>query len=58
MSFGTWYLAPMALYKKGEISSQIIYSNIKEVVQHQQYIFDSFWSKAIPARQRIREIEE
>ena len=31
----------------------------KEVVEHQQqYIFDSFWSKAIPAEQRIREIEE
>jgi two-component system, OmpR family, sensor histidine kinase VicK len=52
------YLAPMALYKKGEISSQIIYSNIKEVVQHQQYIFDSFWGKAISAQQRITEIEE
>jgi two-component system, OmpR family, sensor histidine kinase VicK len=52
------YLAPLILYRKGEIASQIIYSNVKELVEHQQYIFDSFWSKGIPAEQRIREIEE
>jgi K+-sensing histidine kinase KdpD len=27
------------------------------MVEQQQYIFDNFWSKAIPAEQRIREIE-
>ena len=54
----TEYLAPIILYRKGEISSKIIYSNIREVIEHQQYIFDSFWSKAIPAEQRIIEIEE
>jgi two-component system sensor histidine kinase VicK len=52
------YLASLILYRKGEAASQIIYSNIKEVIEHQQYIFDSFWSKAIPAEQRIMEIEE
>jgi hypothetical protein len=36
----------------------MIYSNIKEFVEHQQYIFDSFWSKAITAEQKIKEIEE
>ena len=54
----TEYLAPIILYRKGEISSKVIYSNIREVIEHQQYIFDSFWSKAIPAEQRIIEIEE
>ena len=54
----TEYLAPIILYRKGEISSKIIYSNIREVIEHQQYIFDLFWSKAIPAEQRIIEIEE
>ncbi|MGA8914144.1 MAG: HAMP domain-containing sensor histidine kinase [Nitrososphaeraceae archaeon] len=54
----TEYLAPIILYRKGEISSKIIYSNIREVIEHQQYIFDSFWSKAIPVEQRIIEIEE
>ena len=54
----TEYLAPIILYRKGEISSKIIYSNIREVIEHQQYIFDSFWSKAIPAEQRIIQIEQ
>ncbi|MGB8033169.1 MAG: HAMP domain-containing sensor histidine kinase [Nitrososphaeraceae archaeon] len=37
---------------------QLIYSNIKEFIEQQQYIFDSFWSKSIPSEQKIREIEE
>jgi two-component system, OmpR family, sensor histidine kinase VicK len=52
------YLAPVILFEKGKIAPEIIYSSIREVIQHQQYIFDFFWSKAIPAEQRIREIEE
>ena len=54
----TEYLAPIILYRKEEISSKIIYSNIREVIEHQQYIFDLFWSKATPAEQRIMEIED
>ena len=52
------YLAPIVLFEKGKVASQIIYSNLKEIVEHQQYTFDSFWSKAIPAQEKIREIEE
>ena len=37
---------------------QLIYSNIKEFIEQQQYVFDSFWSKSIPSEQKIREIEE
>ncbi len=51
-------LAPIVLFEKGKVASQIIYSNLKEIVEHQQYTFDSFWSKAIPAQEKIREIEE
>jgi signal transduction histidine kinase len=55
----TEYIAPASLHAKGEPASQIIYSNVKEIVDHQrQYVFDSFWSRAIPAERRIREIEE
>jgi two-component system, OmpR family, sensor histidine kinase VicK len=39
-------------------ASQLIYSNVDEIVEQQKYIFDSFWAKAIPAEQRIREIQE
>jgi hypothetical protein len=51
------YLAPLILFEKGQIARQIIYSNI-EIVEQQHYVFDSLWNKAIPAEQRIREIEE
>jgi two-component system, OmpR family, sensor histidine kinase VicK len=55
----TEYIAPARLHKKGKPASQIIYSNVKEIIEHQQnFVFDSFWSRAIPAEQRIKEIEE
>ena len=40
--------------------TQVIYSNVKEMVEQGQYIFDTLWSNsaAIPARQRIKEIEQ
>ena len=37
---------------------QATYSNVKEVVEQQQFIFDTLWRKATPAEQKIREIEE
>jgi two-component system sensor histidine kinase VicK len=55
----TEYIAPASLHEEGKPASQIIYSNVKEIVEHQQqYVFDSFWSRAIPAEQKINEIEE
>jgi hypothetical protein len=36
---------------------QLIYSNVKEVVEQQQYVFDTLWSRAMPSEQKIREIE-
>jgi two-component system, OmpR family, sensor histidine kinase VicK len=54
----TEYIAPATLHEKGKPASKIIYSNVKEIVEHQQYVFDSFCSRAIPAERRIREIEE
>jgi len=54
----TAYIAPATFHEKGEPAAQIIYSNVREVVEHQLYVFDSFWSRAIPAEERIREIQE
>ena len=48
----TEYIAPATLHEKGKPASQIIYSNVKEIVEHQQYVFDSFWSRAIPASRK------
>jgi two-component system sensor histidine kinase VicK len=52
------YIAPLILYEHGKIASQAIYSNIKQVVEQEQYVFDSLWNKAILAGERIKEIEE
>ena len=39
-------------------AAYIIYSNVKELIEHEKYVFETLWSKTIPAEQRIREIEE
>jgi two-component system, OmpR family, sensor histidine kinase VicK len=52
------YIAPAALHEKGKPSSQIIYSNMKEIVEEQQYIFDTLWNKSISAVDKIKEIEQ
>jgi signal transduction histidine kinase len=47
-----------ATIDQGQPVPKLIYSNSKEMVEQQQYIFDIFWSKAIPAEHRITEIEQ
>ena len=32
------------LHEKGKFSEWMICSNVKEIVEHQQYVFDSFWN--------------
>jgi hypothetical protein len=55
----TEYMAPATFHAKGRPASQIIRSNVKEIVEHHQhFVFDSLWARAIPAEQRIKEIEE
>ncbi|MDQ3883756.1 MAG: HAMP domain-containing histidine kinase, partial [Thermoproteota archaeon] len=44
--------------KEGQPMPKLIFSNSKEMVEQQQNIFDIFWSKSIPAEERIKEIEE
>jgi two-component system, OmpR family, sensor histidine kinase VicK len=38
--------------------NQLICSNVKAFVEQQQYFFETLWNKAIPAEQKIMEIEE
>src|ERR671922_599648 len=52
------YLAPTTFHEKGKPASQVIYSNVKEIVEHQRYLFETLWNKAISAEQRINEIEK
>ena len=51
------YLAPATFHEKGKPASQIIYSNLKEIVEHQRYIFETLWNKSISAKDKIIEIE-
>ena len=44
--------------KEGLPVPKLIYSNSKEIVEQQQYIFETLWEKAVPAEQRIKEIEQ
>jgi two-component system sensor histidine kinase VicK len=37
---------------------QYVISNVKTIVQQQEYFFEMLWNKAIPAIQRIKEIEQ
>ena len=51
------YIATANLQESKPVS-HLIHSNVKEIVEQQQFVFKSFWVNAIPAAQRIREIEE
>lgn len=51
------YTAAAAL-REATLLQQVIYSNVKEIVEQQQYLFEGFWNRAIPAEPRMKEIEE
>jgi signal transduction histidine kinase len=51
------YIAPLSS-PGSEVASQIIYSNLWEMVSQQNYIFDTLWNKAVPVVRRFKEIEE
>jgi two-component system, OmpR family, sensor histidine kinase VicK len=54
----TEYIAPATFHEKGKPASQIVYSNVKEIVEfHQSYIFEVFWNRSTAAEQRINQIE-
>lgn len=52
------YMATTAEFHEGKPLTQVIYSSAPVLVAQQQYIFDSMWSSAIPARAKYAEIEE
>jgi two-component system sensor histidine kinase VicK len=51
------YMATTVL-QEGAPLTEVIYSSIREVVEQGQYIFDTLWSTATPAEQKIKELEE
>ncbi|HEY6949318.1 MAG TPA: HAMP domain-containing sensor histidine kinase [Nitrososphaeraceae archaeon] len=50
------YLALLVQDKSESIVSEHIYSDMTQIVEHGRCIFDTLWSKSIPAEERIRDI--
>jgi hypothetical protein len=44
--------------EESHLKTQVIHSNVKQLVEQQQSIFEILWKKAIPAEQKTREIED
>jgi len=51
------YIASARL-QEGALLQQVIYSNVRAILEQQQYVFETLWSKAIPAEGKIKEIEQ
>ncbi len=51
------YVATVTLYDAQPIQD-MIYSNAKQIVKHNECLFETLWDKSIPAEQKIKEIEE
>ena len=54
---GKEYIATANLQKAKPLK-QLIYSNVKEIGEQQQYVFNTLWNKAILAEDKTKEIEE
>ncbi|MGB6594779.1 MAG: hypothetical protein WBE68_25025, partial [Candidatus Nitrosopolaris sp.] len=52
------YVAPSTLHEKErrKFAEWMICSNLKEIVEHQQYVFDSFWNTSSSAERKTTEI--
>ena len=48
----------VATLNKAQPIPQLIFSNVPEIVDQQQFVFDSLWDKGIPSEQRITELEK
>ena len=55
--YGKEYVA-IANLQETKPLKQLIYSNVKEIGEQQQYIFDTLWNKTISFDEKIKEIEE
>jgi signal transduction histidine kinase len=52
------YVAPSTFHEKErrKFAEWMICSNVKEIVEHQQYVFDSFWNTSSSAERKTTEI--
>ncbi|MGB6527844.1 MAG: ATP-binding protein [Candidatus Nitrosopolaris sp.] len=52
------YLAPATSHEETKLATLIIYSSVREIVEHQQYVFETLWNKSMSAEKRIRELKQ
>ena len=52
------YLAPATSHEETKLAALIIYSSVREIVAHQQYVFETLWNKSVSAEKRIKELKE
>ena len=55
---GRYYLGSTSIKEGQQRSVELIQSNNKSFVDQQQFFFETLWDKAVPAEQKIKEIEE
>jgi two-component system, OmpR family, sensor histidine kinase VicK len=53
----TEYVATAIIHEKEPVT-ETIYSNTKAILEQHRYFFETLWNNAIPAEQRIRELEQ
>lgn len=58
VSDGNVYSGTAVLQAEGKPIVQLIYSNVKALVEQQVYMFEALWEKATSAEERILEIEK
>ena len=51
------YIATSTI-NKGQPMPELIYSSAKNIIEQNRYVFDTLWSRAVVAQDRIKEIEE
>ena len=51
-------LSSHAFGLEGKVLPHVVTTTVRIFVEQQQYFFETLWNKAIPAKQRIKEIEE
>ena len=47
-----------AVIQEAQPITQSMYTTVRSFIEQQRYVFDTLWHKALPARQRIKQIEE
>ena len=54
---GKEYMAT-SVVQEGQPVAQLLYSNVDGMVKQQYFVFDTLWSRALPAEERVKQIEE